>query len=70
MQFSKENKCTIVAEGVETAAELKVLRALGITRAQGYFLGRPVPLAAAATLCRHSAQREDETQFFSGNSVE
>jgi EAL domain-containing protein (putative c-di-GMP-specific phosphodiesterase class I) len=70
MQFSKENKCTIVAEGVETAAELKVLRALGITRAQGYFLGRPVPLAAAATLCRHSAQREEETQFFSGNSVE
>jgi EAL domain-containing protein (putative c-di-GMP-specific phosphodiesterase class I) len=70
MQFAKENQCTIVAEGVETAAELKVLRALGITRAQGYFLGRPVALAAAANLCRHSAQREEETQFFSGNSVE
>jgi EAL domain-containing protein (putative c-di-GMP-specific phosphodiesterase class I) len=70
MQFANENKCTIVAEGVETAAELKVLRALGITRAQGYFLGRPVPLAAAANLCRHSAVREDEPQFFSGRPVE
>ncbi len=55
MQFANENGAEIVAEGVETANELKALRALGITRAQGYFLGRPVPLAAAATLCRRAA---------------
>lgn len=31
----------IVAEGVETQAELDVLQQIGITKAQGYFLGRP-----------------------------
>lgn len=36
----------IVAEGVETAEELAVLRELGIPRAQGYHLGRPMPLMA------------------------
>lgn len=36
----------IVAEGVETAGELAVLRELGVPRAQGYYLGRPMPLMA------------------------
>lgn len=31
----------LVAEGIETIAELKVIRDLGIPLAQGYFLGRP-----------------------------
>ncbi len=34
-----------VAEGVETAADLDVLRELGCECAQGYFLFRPTPLA-------------------------
>jgi EAL domain-containing protein (putative c-di-GMP-specific phosphodiesterase class I) len=52
LQFASENASTIIAEGVETAAELKALRAIGVTRAQGYFLGRPMPLANALSLCR------------------
>ena len=36
----------IVAEGVETAGELAALRELGVPRAQGYYLGRPMPLMA------------------------
>ena len=36
----------IVAEGVETAAELETLRELGVDSAQGYFLARPMPLMA------------------------
>ena len=52
LQFAKENGMEVIAEGVETAAELKALRALGVTKAQGYFLGRPAPLATAAGLCR------------------
>ena len=52
IQFAKENGSEVIAEGVETAAELKALRALGVMRAQGYFLGRPAPLATAAALCR------------------
>jgi len=37
----------IVAEGVETAAELAVLLELGVPKAQGYYLSRPMPLMAA-----------------------
>jgi len=47
LQFANEHGSEIIAEGVETAAELKALRALGVMRAQGYFLGRPAPLAVA-----------------------
>ena len=35
---------SVVAEGVETGAELSVLKALGVDRAQGFLLGRPVPI--------------------------
>jgi diguanylate cyclase (GGDEF)-like protein len=34
-------KASIVAEGVETGAQLAVVRSLGITAGQGYLLGRP-----------------------------
>jgi EAL domain-containing protein (putative c-di-GMP-specific phosphodiesterase class I) len=32
---------TVIAEGVETAAELDALKSLGVDAAQGYLLGRP-----------------------------
>lgn len=34
----------VIAEGVETAEELRALAELGIDWAQGYYLGRPGPL--------------------------
>ena len=34
----------VVAEGVETEAQRDVVRELGITRAQGYLFGRPLPI--------------------------
>jgi diguanylate cyclase (GGDEF)-like protein/PAS domain S-box-containing protein len=41
----------VVAEGVDTPAQLGVLRELGVSFAQGYVIARPVPLGAlAATL--------------------
>lgn len=43
--FARETDVKIVAEGVETSAELLTLQSLGVTRAQGYYLGRPKPLA-------------------------
>lgn len=49
--FGRETDSAIVAEGVETAAELRILRSLGIAKAQGYYLGRPVPLEAALEFC-------------------
>lgn len=39
--FSRETGCVLVAEGVETAAELHTLREMGVHAAQGYYLGRP-----------------------------
>jgi PAS domain S-box-containing protein len=42
--FAREIGSRIVAEGVETAEELHVLKDLGVEKAQGYFLGRPIPL--------------------------
>ncbi|HUX30568.1 MAG TPA: EAL domain-containing protein [Thiobacillus sp.] len=47
---------SLVAEGVETEAVLCKVESLGIAHAQGYLLGRPVPLAElAANLARTPA---------------
>jgi EAL domain-containing protein (putative c-di-GMP-specific phosphodiesterase class I) len=35
---------TSVGEGVETPDQLRVLRDLGCAQAQGYHIGRPVPI--------------------------
>lgn len=45
--FAHETRARIVAEGVETEAELRVLERLGAHCAQGFFLGRPLPLSEA-----------------------
>ncbi|HTU68603.1 MAG TPA: EAL domain-containing protein [Steroidobacteraceae bacterium] len=45
--FARESKARIVAEGIETAAELDMLKRLGASCAQGYFLARPMPLKDA-----------------------
>lgn len=46
--FARETGATIVAEGIETNAQLAVLRDLGVPCGQGYILGRPVPHLPAA----------------------
>jgi EAL domain-containing protein (putative c-di-GMP-specific phosphodiesterase class I) len=48
--FARQTGSRIVAEGVETAAELHTLRRLGADKAQGYFLGKPLPLAEAVAV--------------------
>ncbi len=42
--FAGTTGCMLIAEGVETEAELATLRRLDIKFAQGYLLGRPAPL--------------------------
>lgn len=42
--FAKATKCMVIAEGVEAREELNVLRELGVDRAQGYLIGKPLPL--------------------------
>ncbi len=41
VDFAEQLGTTLVAEGVETVGELKVLTELGISAGQGYLLGRP-----------------------------
>ena len=47
LAFARETGADIVAEGVETASELAMLRVLGIDLVQGYLMGRPVSCAEA-----------------------
>ena len=42
--FAAEVGMEVVAEGIETEAELETLRALGVETGQGFLLGRPGPI--------------------------
>jgi EAL domain-containing protein (putative c-di-GMP-specific phosphodiesterase class I) len=44
VHFSNDTGCDLIAEGVETSEELATLIELGIHKAQGFFLGRPLRL--------------------------
>jgi len=46
----------VVAEGIETAEQLDLLRSLGCTAGQGYLFSRPVDAAAAAQFLRSGAE--------------
>lgn len=41
-EFARHTGTTIVAEGIETPAELEVLRSLGVEKGQGYLFGKPM----------------------------
>ena len=45
--FARATGCRLIAEGIETDAELTALRSLHIVLGQGYLLGRPVPVGDA-----------------------
>lgn len=46
IRFAEETGSKIVAEGVETESELRVLRELKVNKVQGFLLGRPRPIYA------------------------
>jgi diguanylate cyclase (GGDEF)-like protein len=52
-------KLVVVAEGVETQAQIDLLVSLGCTMVQGFLLGRPLPAAATAELLRESVTNAD-----------
>jgi EAL domain-containing protein (putative c-di-GMP-specific phosphodiesterase class I) len=63
-QFGRAMGSEIVAEGVETAAELETLRGIGVTKVQGYLVGCPAPLpeSASVPLFRADTKRRGKTR--------
>jgi len=55
--FGNETGARVIAEGIETAAELDVLVGLGIEYGQGYFLGRPARLESLLARLRRPDAR-------------
>lgn len=43
LHFAAAANCQVIAEGIETEAELAMVTELGVTLGQGYLLGRPAP---------------------------
>lgn len=56
----------MVAEGVETVAELRALAALGCDEAQGYYLSKPMPAAEVTSwvTMRHSLHASSRELYF------
>lgn len=48
----------VVAEGVETRAQLELLQLLGCSEVQGYLIGKPLPIASYAHVTGTSAKPE------------
>ncbi|GAA2726525.1 sensor domain-containing phosphodiesterase [Cellulomonas aerilata] len=44
-QFARQTGATVIAEGIESAAQLDTLASLGVGHGQGFHLGRPAPPA-------------------------
>ena len=45
MSFARKMKTKVIAEGIESKEELKVLQSLGVPYGQGFLLARPMPFA-------------------------
>jgi len=60
--LARELDINVIAEGVETEEQLKLLRSWGCREAQGYYFARPVEADAAAELLRsgivHAGERK------------
>jgi len=70
IEFGHQTDCKIVAEGVETASELITLRNLGVDKAQGYFLSRPVSVADVVEFASRRVIPAAERVAWEGGEVE
>lgn len=46
----------VMAEGIETAAQLEILRELGCDYGQGFFISRPVPMSSLKECCANCVE--------------
>ncbi|MFG1996546.1 glycosyltransferase family 2 protein [Actinoplanes sp. NPDC048988] len=49
VEFAEQHGCTVIAEGIETAAQRDALVACGVAFGQGFHLGKPVPVERVLT---------------------
>ena len=49
VQVASMFELQVVAQGIEREDQRQALAALGVELGQGYLLGRPLPMASAAT---------------------
>jgi EAL domain-containing protein (putative c-di-GMP-specific phosphodiesterase class I) len=59
VHFARDAKFTLIAEGIEDAADLRMLKRLGVSLGQGYLLGRP---ERAPQKARRTAKRTARTR--------
>lgn len=59
IEFARQTRSSVVAEGVETASELAALRELGVDDVQGYHLWRPQDADTVAQLLQGASRGPD-----------
>ena len=57
VELARKLELDVIAEGIETPAQLDALQALGVELGQGYLLGRPAPGRARPLPARDSGRR-------------
>jgi diguanylate cyclase (GGDEF)-like protein len=57
IDIARTLEMTTTAEGVETAEQFEILKSLGCSEAQGYYLSRPVPAAQLPELIARRSQK-------------
>ena len=66
IELARQLGLSVVAEGVETVAELRALAALGCDEAQGYYLSKPMPASEVTSwvTMRHSLHASSRELYF------
>ena len=49
IDLARNLEMNLIAEGIETAEQTEILKAMGCDQAQGYYYARPQPAAGAET---------------------
>jgi EAL domain-containing protein (putative c-di-GMP-specific phosphodiesterase class I) len=66
IDLGKQLGLRVVAEGVETVAELRALTAMGCDEIQGYYLAKPMPAAEVVSWVemRHALYADSRVDYF------